>query len=424
MNPCGKPCAPCIEPCAWQCEHQSCSKLCYEPCDRPPCTQPCAKTLDCGHPCIGLCGDKCPSKCRVCNHDEVTEIFFGTEDDPQAYFIQLEDCGHIIEHTAMDTYMAMDDNRQSNDADQVAIKLKECPKCRTPIRKNLRYGSHINRCLAEIEMVKMKINGDQADIEEQRQSLQDVLVYSSATYEMDQLTGYTYITERLKNPNLTVNDLWVLENKMDFLARAAQIKKIQKDNMLDQSLTSGKYVEQFVGWINRRVLKFTEQQVFDLQRELQRLTFLTELDVRCKMAEKSGQSAKIQLEVQILRQILEKSGQFREEDEDRVKDAMKELNKKVPSTGLGITDEERKMIVSAMKMRPGHWYKCPNGHVYVITECGGAMEARACPECNATIGGANHRLASGNQVASEMDGAQHAAWSEANNLLNFEQLRI
>ena len=99
-------------------------------------------------------------------------MFFGTEDEPEAYFIQLEDCGHIIEYTAMDQYMGMDDNQQANEGEQVAIKLKECPKCRTPIRKNLRYGSHINRSLAEIEMVKLKINGPQKDIEEHRKALQ------------------------------------------------------------------------------------------------------------------------------------------------------------------------------------------------------------------------------------------------------------
>lgn len=117
---------------------------------------------------------------------------------------------------------------------------------------------------------------------------------------------------------------------------------------------------------------------------------------------------------------METSGQFTEQDQVRVKEAMKEVDDKLPHTGLGITEEEREMIVSAINMRPGHWYKCPNGHIYLITECGGAMESRRCPDCNATIGGASHRLESGNQVASEMDGSQHPAWSETNNLLNVE----
>lgn len=41
------------------------------------------------------------------------------------------------------------------------------------------------------------------------------------------------------------------------------------------------------------------------------------------------------------------------------------------------------------------------GHVYTIGECGGAMEESRCPECRATVGGSQHRLADGNRVASE-----------------------
>lgn len=423
MRPCGQPCALCIEPCAWQCPHQSCGKLCHEPCDRLPCTQPCAKTLACSHPCIGLCGDKCPSKCRICNHDEVTEIFFGTEDDPDAHFIQLEDCGHIIEYTAMDTYMEMDDSQQANAGEQVAIKLKECPKCRTPIRKNLRYGSHINSSLAEIEMVKMKINGHQADIEEHRMALQNQWKENLVIYEMDRQMEYWHINDRLEKSFLTANDLWVLENKMDFLVRVAKLRKTQKENMsARQKPRLRKYVEEFVLWLNNSHQKFTDQQVFDLQRELQRLTLLTELNARCHMADDEEQNDKLPLEVHTIRKVLEKSGQFTEQDQRKVTEAMKELDKKLPLPGLGISEEERKMIVSAIKLPPGHWHKCPKGHVYLITECGGAMESRSCPDCDATIGGGSHRLASGNQVATEMDGAQHPAWSEFHNLQNFDQL--
>jgi len=63
-----------------------------------------------------------------------------------------------------------------------------------------------------------------------------------------------------------------------------------------------------------------------------------------------------------------------------------------------------------MGMKQGHWYKCPNGHIYLITECGGAMEESRCNECGAAIGGGSHRLRSDNQVASEMDGAMRSAW--------------
>ncbi len=45
----------------------------------------------------------------------------------------------------------------------------------------------------------------------------------------------------------------------------------------------------------------------------------------------------------------------------------------------------------------GHFYECPNGHPYVIGECGGAMQESRCPECNARIGGGQHTLAAGNR---------------------------
>ena len=61
------------------------------------------------------------------------------------------------------------------------------------------------------------------------------------------------------------------------------------------------------------------------------------------------------------------------------------------------------------------------GHVYCISDCGGAMEEGTCPECHSTIGGQSHRLRSDNQLASEMDGARHAAWSEIANLRNFAE---
>ena len=57
--------------------------------------------------------------------------------------------------------------------------------------------------------------------------------------------------------------------------------------------------------------------------------------------------------------------------------------------------------------------------MYVITECGGAVTEAKCPECDARIGGAHHRLLDSNSLASEMDGAQHAAWSEQANMANF-----
>ena len=78
-----------MEPCVRRglCPHFSCSKLCSEPCSEEPCSEPCHRVLQCGHPCIGLCGEPCPDMCRVCHEEEVTDILFGPEDEPDARLV-------------------------------------------------------------------------------------------------------------------------------------------------------------------------------------------------------------------------------------------------------------------------------------------------------------------------------------------------
>jgi len=49
--------------------------------------------------------------------------------------------------------------------------------------------------------------------------------------------------------------------------------------------------------------------------------------------------------------------------------------------------DEMTSIIEAIGLKRGHWNKCPNGHFYVIGECGGAMEISKCPDCKADIGG-------------------------------------
>ena len=63
---------------------------------------------------------------------------------------------------------------------------------------------------------------------------------------------------------------------------------------------------------------------------------------------------------------------FTPKTEDKWKELIQELKKY--NTGLGISPAERDEIVKAMNLTSGHWYTCPNGHVYAIGECGGAMQ--------------------------------------------------
>lgn len=70
-----------------------------------------------------------------------------------------------------------------------------------------------------------------------------------------------------------------------------------------------------------------------------------------------------------------------------------------------LADVEARMIFAALGLTgqgftgTGHFFQCPNGHVYVIGECGGAMQTSRCPECGARIGGSQHNLVADNAPA-------------------------
>ena len=148
---CFEPCAPCMEPCDWSCPHFTCTQPCGMLCNRPPCNQPCPKCLEeCKHRCIGLCGELCPKLCRICDKEEVTEIIFGPEDEEDARFILLPDCNHIVVVEMLDQWMSTDNSDPTGESQEITLKV--CPRCKTPVRKYLRYGNDVRSKLADVEL--------------------------------------------------------------------------------------------------------------------------------------------------------------------------------------------------------------------------------------------------------------------------------
>ncbi|KAL8179818.1 UNVERIFIED_CONTAM: NFX1-type zinc finger-containing protein 1 [Gekko kuhli] len=406
---CGEPCTPCVEPCEWRCQHHQCTKLCSEPCDRPRCDVPCPKLLPCGHACAGMCGEPCPKKCLVCHRGELTQIFFGFEEEPGARFVQLEDCGHVFEAQGLDCYMDQDEG--------AAIKLKVCPACQTPIRRNLRYGTLVRRSLQEIEGVKERIRGSPAEAKARRRRLKAELAGNAGALQLHVPEQYRRLLEELREPSLCGQSLEVMESLAGFFVRLADLRaSVSKLDPREREGVRRRLAE--VGqWLERPRRTVTPQELLDLQAEFQRLAFLLDLLGACRASQGRVEGPTAEL-VGTIRRVLEGVGRFTPEDERLVKEKLEALKAALPTSGLGISEAERVQIVAAVTdNRRGHWFKCRNGHIYVITECGGAMEESRCPECHEVIGGTNHTLNPSNQLAPEMDGATHAAWSEAANLL-------
>ena len=143
--------------------------------------------------------------------------------------------------------------------------------------------------------------------------------------------------------------------------------------------------------------QISPQMIDEVTCEFQRIKVLP-LFYKIKLMSLHNHRAKHYLN--ILETLMDPTIKFDANLEEKVNRIISHCEKFVGK--IGISKEERIMITNAMGLKQGHWYKCPNGHVYCITECGGAVVEAKCPECKANIGGSHHQLRHDNQIANEM----------------------
>lgn len=326
-----------------------------------------------------MCGEKCPSLCRICDRDIVTEIFFGDEDEPDARFIQLEDCGHVIEVNAMDTYM---DQSPADDENEILFKV--CPRCKTSIRRNLRYGNQIKQTLINIEQVKRKLLGDEHRIKQLMDNIQDKILDLDAPdaarvrERYESVLDEKHITRDKRNNMTSLGKLWeesmvTIENQATFIRRIADLRRKYRDSLTAVSLAlrdgserAKEDIEKLRLWVLRPRTYFTTQETADVADEICRLEKLRHFF----LYKQKIQSLNIELEDEVKRRVrvaecmLTDGRKFTEANQKKVTRTLEILKGIVPKSGLGITEEERVQITQAMGMGAGHWFKCPNGKCY------------------------------------------------------------
>ncbi|CAG0916689.1 unnamed protein product [Notodromas monacha] len=427
---CGEPCASCLEKCKSGCRHKPCKLRCSDDCGRgsDKCNEPCEKVLGCKHKCVGLCGEICPP-CRECSKNTVEffdVIMNDICDEPDARFVVLK-CKHIIEVDGMDQWMQMP---------MEAIGLRLCPRCKTPIVSSHRYREEVRASLRAVNDVKKRIFGENHDLQRILEKMLDPSESSACgmiktvflqEQFIDQIfneIGYRRLNhpKEKKASNRTLNKLNGMEcnsitNRLDLLeALAAMISKYNREESLTLNVRSQleAKLRKLAQLVMSRKNNLDGSVLQSFSSEIQRLRYVPLLEMmRAKVVAPQGKNLIAKVEA-----ILADIGCFTAAKETEVK-ALLEEAKKYCST-LVVTPEEKRMILQAMGLKKGHWYKCPNGHVYCITECGGAMEQSRCPDCGESIGGGSHALLRSNRVATEMDGSLHPAWSDAyNNMANF-----
>ncbi|ESO06284.1 hypothetical protein HELRODRAFT_65033 [Helobdella robusta] len=383
---CGEICTNCNEQCDWKCEHFKCSMLCHQPCNRKKCDLPCKKFLECKHPCVGICGEKCPKLCRLCNKKQLTEIFFGTEDEDTACFVQLDDCGHVLEVTGLDSWV----KQSFNDS---AIKFICCPKCKTPIRKNLRYGTEINTIFNKIQSIKLKIFGLEADIKSKTLLLLKNVSAKHVTYRQMLLENQLGLSE------------------LESFKIGYSLLKHSKELLFKKFIIQEDGLTKLRNRMKKSITTLSKQEIKEMQYEITRYDLMVMFE-ECKHQIENNSNPRLTNENRETFQYtfnLLKNKKLDKSFEETARNVLKSTSKLL--TGLGISQIERVQILQALSdVHRGAWFECPNGHLYAIGDCGGAMEEGRCNECKAVIGGRSHALRADNRWNNEMDGSTSTAW--------------
>ena len=343
-------------------------------------------------------------------------------------FVYLADCGHTIEVSALDTWMLMENEENG-------IRRKCCPRCQTVISSCLRYGDVIKKNFEDIVLVKKKIFGvrqhpqefaktveiRRAEIRQVDEFVQNFVPWPTVKHPIIELFNATLSRyEQVVTPpngkyrqhSLDGEQRYKIQVTLDVIDRMCKlINKIQTTSVQPEP----DLVDDLLFQLHRIYTSFhgrnriCNQEYRELIGEIERLDLIRAYySLLCSPCYSPGCPAVPKLAL-IKRNLMEDVTKL---DDSRKTETTKLLEEAavVLKSSLGINKEEKEQILKAMYMKQGHWFKCPNGHVYVIGDCGGATVESTCNECGAKIGGGSHRLRHDNRLASEMDGATRGAW--------------
>jgi hypothetical protein len=309
-----------------------------------------------------------------------------------------------------------------------SIQLPKCPKCKTTIRRSIRYSNTIRHQLKLFEEIKQKQYGDQQNNQLVRSNLLTEIKKSPSS-NLSQMF-INRLKADLEYYDFSFNELASLQNNWtifkslsDIGTKSAAALRSSPPQKAHIQFEINKILSYLYNKTNDFIFLNEFQQKEELFMELERIEYLTKyyefankaksIDTELNTLIEVG-SLLAQCELYLIRNV-------KPFDVAQKKSVEGFFQRLVRLVKVELTPREKTMIVAAMGLQKGHWYKCPNGHTYCIGECGGAMEQSFCPECKSVIGGTNHSLVAGNRHAGDFDNSQYAAWSDtANNMANWD----
>ena len=420
---CCEICMDCMEECKLGCKHGKCNKKCGELCDRKPCDQRCEKLMKCGHQCYGICGEMCPKVCRICQPDLecFKEDFFYKCELEEDALLYITKCGHLFEKNGLDYYFKSQKN----------IQMYTCPQCKSLLIQEPRYQNYIKTAFSDIQKIKkvsldrnMGKDDDTFFLKSQKIinrilkqqyekgiiNIFDLLPENSSKNILNNNKRLEYNKYSLKitmpiiynlcknvfksekdinsRKNTTYNLLTLAEKFMGIEYYVYLIKSTGKneEKFLKNFNIVKNYFKDFKGQFNNhffndlkiKIDNMLYYSILKMRKSNNNLNYNNIFNLNLNNNNIQNNDANLKPAEEILK------GNF------SIKLDLKDLykNAKIDFESLNL-----------LRTLGTTWYRCPEGHLYVVGECGGPMEESRCPECGKKIGGRDHIPANRNEVA-------------------------
>ena len=114
-----------------------------------------------------------------------------------------------------------------------SIQLKPCPRCKTPIRRSLRYGNVIKQQLQNIEEVKKKVIGHSSELEEAKERLNRRLIDVTKQFDQErQMEEWKWLKRRVDRMSKRIMAA-VTENQVTLMERYCRMSDKLKQSLLN-----------------------------------------------------------------------------------------------------------------------------------------------------------------------------------------------
>lgn len=114
-----------------------------------------------------------------------------------------------------------------------SIQLKSCPRCKTPIRRSLRYGNVIKQQLQNIEEVKKKVIGHSSELEEAKERLNRRLIDLTEQFDHQRkMEEWKWLKRRVGRMSKGIIAA-VTENQVTLMERYCRMSDKLKQSLLN-----------------------------------------------------------------------------------------------------------------------------------------------------------------------------------------------